>query len=135
MAVQMTMFDDHTEGDLIQVSPGKFVSPNGKPPEQILAEVFHNGDGTLGIRPLPNGRYIRLSRRTVKLLGISRPTTIQRLGIAGFVEVARPSPGVYLLNLDSWLSHLQRTQDDPDFWDEGGENWNTYMFKNGFRAE
>jgi len=131
----MTMFNDHTEGDLIQVSPGKFVSPNGKPPEQILAEVFHHADGTLGIRPLPEGRYIRLSSRTVKLLGFNRITTIQRLGVAGFVEIANPSPNVYLLNLDSWFSHLRKTQDDPDFWEEGGDNWKTYMFKSGFRME
>jgi len=129
------MFNDHTEGDLVQVSPGKFVSRKGNPPEQILAEVFHHADGTLGIRPLPGGRFIRLSRSMVRLLGMRRPETILRLGIAGFVEVARPSPGVTLLNLDSWLSHLRQTQDDPDFWEEGGENWRTYMMKNGFRTE
>jgi len=90
---------------------------------------------TLGIRPLAGGRYIRLSHRTVKILGFNRTTTILRLGFAGFVEVAHPSPEVYLLNLDSWYSHLQKTQDNPDFWEEGGDNWRTYMFKSGFRTE
>jgi len=128
---QTDMFEEPNEGDLVQVSPGRFIAKGGKPPEQIIAEVFHHSDSTFGIRPMNGGRYVRLSKRTVKMFGVRRPTTIVRLGIAGFVNVTRPAPGVYLLDVDSWCEHLRNTQENPDFWDKDGENFKTYMFKNG----
>ena len=132
---QTDMFEDPREGDLVQVSPGRFIAKGGKPPEQIVAEVFHHADGTFGIRPVKGGRHVRMSDRTARLLGLNRRETLVRLGIAGFIEVSHPSPGVVMLNLDSWFEHLAKTQEDPDFWEEGGENWRAYMLRNGLRLE
>ena len=136
MKRQMTMFDDYSAGgDLLQVAPGKYVMKGGKPPEQVIADVFRHADGTLGVRPMPGGRYVRVTKRSARSLGFPSIQTLRRLGTAGFVEVSKPAPGVLLVNLDSWLAHLRDTQEDPDFWDAGGENWKTYMFKNGMRTD
>jgi len=97
---------------------------------------FFNADGTLGIRPLKGARNMRLTRHSIRALGFDkRLTTLVRLARAGFIEVSHPSPGIRLLNVDSWFEHLRRTQEDPDFWDEDGENWRNYMMRNGLRVK
>ena len=122
--------------DLVQVAPGKYVARDGTPPEQVIAETFFNADGTLGIRPLKGARNMRLTRHSIRALGFDkRLTTLVRLARAGFIEVSHPSPGIRLLNVDSWFDHLRRTQEDPDFWDEDGENWRNYMMRNGLRVK
>jgi len=117
--------------DLVQVSPGRYSYAGGAAPEQVVAETYRHADGTLGIRPMAGCRNVRLSRgATPGILGVSSDTVV-RLGMAGFVDVYHVSPGVFLLDLDSWFGHLRKVQEDPDFWDREGGNYRTYMLKTG----
>ena len=60
-----------------------------------------------------------------------RYDTILRLGRAGFVDVVRVAPNTILLDLDSWYRHLADCMDNPDRWNEGGEDRETYLQANG----
>ena len=60
-----------------------------------------------------------------------RYDTILRLGRAGFIDVVRVAPNTILLDLDSWYRHLADCMDDPDRWDEGGEDREAYLKANG----
>ena len=60
-----------------------------------------------------------------------RYDTILRLGRAGFVDVVRVAPNTILLDLDSWYRHLADCMDDPDRWEEGREDRETYLKANG----
>jgi hypothetical protein len=70
---------------------------------------------------------MRLDRRLARMLGFAgQYATLHRLGWAGFIEIVSPSPGVSLLNLDSWFNHLRRCAEDPEFWSKSGPNYRAY---------
>ena len=48
----------------------------------------------------------------------------------GVIWIARISPGVTLLDLDSWRDHLARCLADPDYWARGGEADRKYRAAN-----
>lgn len=59
-----------------------------------------------------------------------RYDTILRLGRAGFVDLVRIAPNTILLDLDSWYRHLADCMDDPDRWEEGSPDRETYLREN-----
>lgn len=113
---------------LRQVSPGRWVAEPGRPvPGYCLATVAPQADGTYTVAPLPE----KMQRLNVKLLGAlglgaEMYDTLYRLARAGFIEIARLSPGTGLLNLDSYYNHLRRVSEDPDFWQAGKGNLEAY---------
>ena len=54
----------------------------------------------------------------------------RRLAAGGFVRVARISPNITLLDLDSWRDHLWRCLADPDYWERDGEAERRYRRAN-----
>lgn len=127
--------DPMPAGQLVQVAPGKWAMKGGPDPEYILAEVFRHADGTLGLRPADEGRCARLTSELGQMLGFpGQLHTVRRLARAGFVRMPQPSPCVYMLDLDSWYRHLHETEDDPDFWEAGGQNLRRYLMANGLRV-
>ena len=127
--------DNMPAGKLVQVAPGKWAMKNGPDPEYILAEVFRHPDGTLGLRPADEGRCVRLTWQVGEMLGFpGQLHTVRRLARAGFVRMPQPSPGVHLLDLDSWYKHLHETEAEPEFWDPEGDNLRRYLMANGLRV-
>lgn len=127
--------DQKLTSKMVQVAPGRWTAGGGEDPEHILAEVFRHPDGTLGFRPSGYGRLVKLDGITGQLLGFAgQLATVRRLARAGFIRFYQPSPGVHLLDLDSWFAHLDATEDDPDFWDPEGPNLRRYLLANGLRV-
>lgn len=130
---------------MVRVAPGRHawvpkdaVTP---PDAYVMCRWSKQEDGTYAPVPVA-GRYVRLDSRTAALLGFParvgedgnercRYDTILRLGRAGFVDVVRVAPNTILLDLDSWYRHLADCMDNPDRWNEGGEDRETYLQANG----
>lgn len=123
---------------LIEVAPGRYEPPRGEsPPEYVVAETVSTAEG-LRLRPAGFGRLAKLGPELRDLLGVSsrgQIETVKRLGRAGFVGLYHASPGVYLLDVDSWFRHLDQVAEDPDFWDPEDSNWRRYMMANGLRVD
>ena len=128
------------------------------PDAYVMCRWSKQPDGTFAPVPVA-GRYVRLDSRTATLLGFPARTpakagrsdmgkgaereagrsdmercrydTILRLGRAGFVDVVRVAPNTILLDLDSWYRHLADCMDDPDRWEDGREDRETYLKANG----
>ena len=137
------------EPGMVRVAPGRHAwvpKDAATPPDAyVMCRWSKQADGTFAPVPVA-GRYVRLDSRTATLLGFparmpakaGRPDmercrydTILRLGRAGFVDVVRVAPNTILLDLDSWYRHLADCMDDPDRWDEGSEDRETYLKANG----
>ena len=118
---------------LKQVAPGVWApaAPGTLADETTLCEWVRLSGDPATYRPRPLGRMAKIGRKLEGALGVSAET-VKRLGAAGFVVVTQPSPGVWLLDLDSWVKHLEATDPDeaPDFWARGGENHTRYQFRN-----
>ena len=111
------------------------------PDEYAVCRWSKQPDGTYAPVPVA-GRYARLDGKTCALLGFPpkaaadgkercRYDTLLRLARAGFIDIVRISPNTHLLDLDSWYRHLADCMDDPDRWEEGSEDWKTYVAANG----
>lgn len=153
-AVQLELFDPseavpppvavEPEQEMVRVAPGRHAwvpKCAAKPPNKyVMCRWSQQSDGTFAPVPVA-GRYIRLDSKTATLLGFPmregdgglercRYDTILRLGRAGFVDLVRVAPNTILLDLDSWYRHLADCMDDPERWDEGREDRETYLKKN-----
>ena len=134
---------------MVRVAPGRHAwvpKDAATPPDAyVMCRWSKQADGTFAPVPVA-GRYVRLDSRTATLLGFParkpaeagrsdmercRYDTILRLGRAGFVDVVRVAPNTALLDLDSWYRHLADCMDDPDRWEEGSEDRETYLKANG----
>jgi len=149
--------DVEPEPSMIRVAPGRHAwvpkSAATPPDEYVLCRWSRQADGTFAPVPVA-GRYVRLDSKTATLLGFPmragvgadaggenaaardvsgercRYDTILRLGRAGFIDVVRIAPSTILLDLDSWYRHLADCMDEPDRWDEGKEDRETYLKAN-----
>ena len=134
---------------MVRVAPGRHAwvpKDAATPPDSfVMCRWSKQPDGTFAPVPVA-GRYVRLDSRTATLLGFParkpaeagrsdmercRYDTILRLGRAGFVDVVRVAPNTALLDLDSWYRHLADCMDNPDRWEEGREDRETYLKANG----
>lgn len=135
---------DATKPEMVRAAPGVHAwvprDAATPPPEYCLCRWSKQADGSFAPVPVA-GRYVRLGAKLAGLLGFPagddddkrrycRYDTILRLGRAGFVDVIKISPGVYLLDLDSWYHHLVECIDNPDRWAEGSEDYETYLKAN-----
>lgn len=94
--------------NLIQAAPGIFVDPI-KRHELALA---------------PDVEWERLDDAGMKRIGMSdqQENSLLRLAEAGFITIARVTPRLLLLNMQSWREHIARVANDPWFWDQDGRN-------------
>lgn len=107
-------------GTKIEIAPGQTVAPiDIADVEQVaIADIVPQGDGTFRAVARLSRRWLAVSPRTLRRLGIDHsPTTLHRLIRAGFVRGRQPSPRVYEFELESYLEHLQACE-DPEFWTE-----------------
>lgn len=113
----------------VQVTPGRWIAgnPNLPPPDYVLSKVTKLPDGTVKLDPLPH-TWVRLNKALLRQLGMPNGyNTMRRLALAGFIEIGRPTGSITMLNLDSWFNHLDRTINDPDYWDRDGEAFKIYQ--------
>lgn len=93
--------------NVIRVAPGIYIDPTQR--------------GEVG----PGRRWLLLDKKGYEQLGISgfcegKRNTMRRLWEAGLIRVSLISPKLYLLDMDSWESHIRRCEEDPWLWDREG---------------
>lgn len=127
--------------DMVRVAPGKYAwvpAPHmdGKVPSCVLCRWEKDGEGSY--RPVPvGGRFSRVRSELVALMGFNTGScahkyeTLFRLERAGFIDMIKISPGCWFIDMDSWYRHLLRCMENPEMWDEGSEDLETYRFYNG----
>ena len=123
--------------DMVRVSPDKdcwVPKPGAQVPQLTVCRWSKSGEG---FKPVPvGGKWVRLSAGLCAELGfrdVSRwrkHETMMRLYRAGFIDMVQPSPGVWLLDIDSWFRHLKNCAENPDIWEDGSEDRETYLQKN-----
>lgn len=109
---------------LIEVAPGVYSGAVADVDRTVLAR-FAPGDraGRYVLRAL-QCRYAVLDRALLATLGLpGRYNLIHRLAAQGYVRLIAISQRTYMLDLDSYVAHLQAVQDaadqGEDFWTEG----------------
>lgn len=103
--------------------------------EYILCRWSRQPNGTYAPVPV-GGTWAKLTPALCAALGFEGGLdTMKRLALAGFVDASQISPGVMLLDLDSWVRHLAECMDDPDRWADGTDDLKEYLYKNGLRHE
>ena len=126
--------------DMVRVAPGLHAwVPRAnlkEPPRFCLCRWDQGKDGTY--RPIPvSGRLVRMTSELVESLGFQdrrrrrRWETLIRLGRAGYIETIHTSPGCWMLDLDSWYRHLAECAENPEMWEEGGDDRRNYLHLNG----
>jgi len=123
-----------TRPDMVRVAPDKncwLPKQNAAVPNYALCRWVKSGQG---YAPIPvGGRWVRLSAGLCAELGfrdVSRyrkHETVMRLYRAGFIDMVQASPGVWLLNIDSWFRHLKACAENPEMWEDGSEDRETYL--------
>lgn len=111
---------------MIQVAPGKYAPDPAAEnvPEMSIGRFVPDGRDASGretFRFVPvMENMVRVNAKVLAKIGMAGQwDTLQRLGIAGFIELVRVAPHTTLLNLDSWYGHVARCAEDPDdFWNE-----------------
>jgi len=122
---------------MVPAGPGRWKPRTGEDaPKVCVCRWVQCADGTFRPEPFPY-RWAQLTKELLEELGFApglsdeaRRDTMQRLAAAGFVRLARISPGVTLLDLDSWEAHLWRCLEDPFYWEPGGEAREKYAEAN-----
>jgi hypothetical protein len=126
--------------DMVRVSPDRHAwvprATIKDPPKFCLCRWSRNSDGHYAPTPV-SGRMVRLDGDLVEKLGFHdkrrrrRWETIMRLGRAGYIDLLHLSPGCWMLDLDSWYRHLADCADNPEMWEEGGDERENYLHVNG----
>lgn len=129
----------HPKAQMVRVAPGVHGWVPGdaaaKVAEYVLCRWSKQRDGSYAPVPV-GGTWAKLTPGLCETLGFAGGLdTIKRLAVAGFVDASQISPGVMLLDLDSWTRHLVACMDDVDRWAEGTEDLKEYLWKNGLRHE
>ena len=126
------------KAEMIRVAPGVHgwapKDARDKVAEHVLCRWSRQANGTYAPVPV-GGAWAKLTPALCEALGFAGGLdTIKRLAIAEFLDASQISPGVMLLDLDSWARHLAECMEDPDRWAEGSEDLKTYLYKNGLRC-
>lgn len=127
---------------MVPAGPGRWRPRTGEDaPKVCVSRWVQLADGTYHPEPFPY-RWVQLTPELLRELGFAqdasdrvRRDTLQRLAAAGFVRLARISPGVTMLDLDSWQEHMWRCLADPDYWERDGEAFRRYERANFTRKQ
>ena len=123
--------------DMVQVAPGARIwRPRpGRDVPDIAVCRWAKTEG--GWSPVPvAGRWVRLTAAVAAQMGFRdadrsrRYDTLLRLWRAGFIDVAHVSPGVYMIDMDSWHRHLAEVCEEG-YWELGRGNRERYYEMNG----
>ena len=99
------------------MTPDPCIPPNSKEGVWVIhTKVLHLADGSMLVKPLKP--CLRASAKlTEKLTGVSLKK-LRALAEAGFIRVARPTPGSTLYYPQEIEAFILRTEADPDFWNK-----------------
>jgi hypothetical protein len=99
------------------MTPDPSISPHGQDSVWIIhTKVLHMADGSILIKPLKP--CLRATAKvTEKLTGVSLKK-LRVLAEAGFIRVARPTPGSTLYYPQEIEAFILQTEADPDFWNK-----------------
>lgn len=122
---------------MVPAGPGRWRPRAGEDaPKLCVCRWVQGADGAYRPEPFPY-RWAQVTPDLLRELGFSpasedraRRDTLQRLAAAGFVRLARISPGCTLIDLDSWQEHLCRCLEDPFYWERDGEAFLKYAKAN-----
>ena len=141
----MANFDESVAASrpaMVPAGPGRWRPRAGEDaPKTCICRWVQLSDGSFRPEPFPY-RWVQVTPALLAELGFApalepraRRETLQRLAAAGFVRLARISPGVTLLDLDSWQEHMWRCLSDPDYWERDGAAYRKYELANFTRKE
>lgn len=127
--------------EMVRVAPERYAwipaAHCERTPEYCLARwVKCPSDGYHRLIPV-SGDWVRMTANVAELLGWGgigkkgRYDTLKRLGYAGFIEFVHAAPGVHFLELRSWFRHLADCQENPEMWESGSDDLETYRKANG----
>ena len=113
------------DATLSEVAPGQYVSsvPMEEVPKYVVSKLVPTGDGKYRLELVDESPgYMKITdvARRLNLDGL-KWKMLRRLLAGGFVEYIQPTPGCYMIQLDSLMRHLERTANrDPDdpYWTE-----------------
>ena len=118
-----------TTPTMVEVKPGRWVARDSALdiPERFITSRIKQSDGTCRLVP-DTVKLAHITSNLLAVLGLPEHgwRILHKLNAAKFVEVLRVSPRCSSLNLDSYFNHLKRVAEDPDFWDQEGENFKLY---------
>lgn len=124
--------------DMVPVAPGARIwrpRSGDTAPDMVMCR-WAKTEG--GWSPVPvAGRWVRLTAAVAAQMGFRdagrsrRYDTLLRLWRAGFIDVAHVSPGVYMIDMDSWHRHLAEVTEDDGYWEVGRGNRERYYKANG----
>ena len=69
---------------------------------------------------IQRGRWMHLDEEGYRKIGVNlkQRNSLQRLYEAGFLRMAKVSPRIVLLDMESWDKHVQACAADPWLWDD-----------------
>ena len=125
--------------EMVRVAPDAYAwkprVPGNEPEGLAVCRWTKGSDGAW--RPMPLAtRLVRVNAELMACLGFQsgrrrqRYDTLLRLARANFIDMVRPSPGVWMLDLATWYRHLAACAEDPEMWDRGSEALEHYNFTN-----
>ncbi len=138
---------DLSRPDMVRIAPDRHAwvpaDATRGAPQFVLCRWTRCDEGAY--RPVPvAGRMVRVTAELMACVGFTdgsrrkRYETLMRLGRAGFIDLVHASPGVWMLDLDSWFRHLAECAEDPDKWSENSDDLETYLHANalgGWKAK
>lgn len=107
--------------DVADPQPGQIVNLTGQPANVArygVVRMKRNPDGSYTPIVKTYTRWIKFSPAMMvelHLHNVLSKETIRRLIDCGVVDASHPSPGITLIDVDSLLSHIERTR-DGDWW-------------------
>ena len=129
-----------SRSDMVRVSPERYAyipAAHCKTvPEFCLARWVKDRAGEYNLLPM-SGNWVRMTSKVAALMGwreVDRSCsyeTLKRLGVAGFIEFVHVAPGTHLIEIGSWFRHLAECQDNPEMWERGSSDRETYAEANG----
>lgn len=109
------------QGRVIQVAPDAASRKVADLPADLIPRI-----GLVDFQPAGDGTYRPIVRIHDSWIRVSiaarafglRHMVLRRLITAGFVEAIQPSPGCWMMNLQSYFRHVEAVRNDPEFWNE-----------------
>jgi hypothetical protein len=101
--------------------PGDIVNLHGQPDDVArygVVRMLRRQDGSYMPVIKTYSRWVKLTATTLIDLGLANclsRQTIDRLIQCGVIDHSQPSPQIILIDVDSLLSHLERTR-EPGWW-------------------
>ncbi|MBE6413227.1 MAG: hypothetical protein E7035_01580 [Verrucomicrobiaceae bacterium] len=115
----------------VEAVPGKtIVPPTSVVPAVGIFKFIPQGGGDYKAVIKQCGDLIRLTPRTPAEYGLGiEYRSLKRLIIAGFVKGQKIAPATWQFSLSSYFEHIERTRNDPEFWDVNNPQQNYQKYQ------